>query len=257
MSLGARLWLIYDGGLREQARARNNYKCRDRVGRKQRGTTLIEVMVALAIISMMMVTVWTAFRNTVHAIEQSETQQLRERTIRNAMHRMCIELSMAYLSFNRPRFETRHFTYFEGREAFGSDSVTFSALAHLRVRKDANESDQSMIQYFVADDPTELGQRNLYRRETRRLTGDLPEVLERFAPAWVMLENVVSIDFKYWDQRTLEWREEWATIRNDAQPDRLPERVRIELVVMDDDGGEVRYQAQTVLFMQEKIDLAR
>lgn len=213
-------------------------------------------MISLAVLSMMMVSVWSSFNGTIRAMETSEEIQDRYAIVRNGLLRMETELSMTYLSFNRPIDETRHFTLLDGRDSFESDSITFSAFAHLRVRKDANESDQSVIQYFLEQDAEDKSRTHLYRRESRRLTGDLPEDLERFFPAYVLIEDVVSFDVKYWNVQDQEWQEEWRTNAIDYQPDRLPQRIKIKIGVQD--GDEVVYfTTQVVLMMQEKIDLAK
>ncbi|MCA9708196.1 MAG: hypothetical protein KDK70_20255, partial [Myxococcales bacterium] len=165
-------------------------------------------------------------------------------------------LSMTYLSFNRPLDEVRHYTLLDGRDSFESDSITFSAFAHLRVRKDANESDQSVIQYFLDQDPEDKSRTHLYRRESRRLTGDIPEDMERFFPAYVIVEDVVAFDLKYWNNQEQEWLDEWRTNKIDFQPDRLPERIKIKLGVQDGDDV-VYFTTQVVLMMQEKIDLSK
>lgn len=228
-----------------------------RIAKDQRGMTLIEVLVALAILSMMTVSVWSSFSATTTAMDEVGKVQERYATVRSAMNRMTSEISMAYLSFNRPQFETRHFTIFEGRSDFGKDNLTFSNFAHLRMRMDANESDQAVIQYFVADDPEISDQQNLYRRETRRLTGDLPEDLEAFEPAYVLLEDIDSLEFKYWEPTQQEWISEWHTTIRDAQPDRLPPRVMITVGLKDEEGDEEFFTTQTTLLMQEKIDFSK
>ncbi|MBL4687778.1 MAG: prepilin-type N-terminal cleavage/methylation domain-containing protein [Nannocystaceae bacterium] len=227
---------------------------RDRSG--QRGMTLIEVMISLTVMGMMLVSIWSGFKGTIKGMEVSEEIQFRYSTVRGGMSRMVTELSMAYLSFNRPLDDEKHYTLFEGRDGFDADSVTFSAFAHQRIRKDTDESDQSVIQYFVEEDPDDKSRSHLYRRESRRLTGDRPEALENFFPAYVLIEDVVKFDMKYWDPRDMEWRDEWATMRVDMQPDRLPERIKIILVIRDGDD-EVEFHNQVVPLMQEKIDLSK
>jgi general secretion pathway protein J len=214
-------------------------------------------MVAMAVLSMMVASVWQGFRGTLRGIEATEEIQLHYSTIRSGLSRMASEMSMAYLSFNRPLDETVHYTLFEGRDNFEEDSVTFSAFAHLRLRKDANESDQCVIQYFLAPDAEDPSRTHLYRRESRRLTGDLPERLEEFFPAYVLIEDVSVFDVKYWESRNEEWIDEWATMRTDMQPDRLPERVWIRIGVVDDEGDVEQFNVQTILMMQERIDLGR
>lgn len=224
--------------------------------RHARGMTLIEVMISLAVLGMMLVSIWSGFKGTLRGMEVTEEIQFRYSTVRNGMLRIETELGMAYLSFNRPLDETRHYTLFEGRDEFDTDSLTFTAFGHLRVRKDSNESDQSLIQYFVMEDPTDKSRTHLYRRESRRLTGDLPENLDEFFPAYILVEDVVEFDVKYWDNREMEWTDEWATMRVDMQPDRLPERVSIKLGV--EDAGEIVYfHTQVPLLMLEKIDLSK
>lgn len=220
------------------------------------GMTLIEVMISLAVLAMLMVSVWSSFNGTLRAMEVGEEIQNRYSIVRTGILRMESELSMAYLSFNRPLDETKHYTLFEGRDHFNSDSVTFSTFGHLRVRKDANESDQSAVQYFLEADPEDAERVHLYRRESRRLTGDRPEDFERFFPAYVMVEDVESFDVKYWNPQLMDWQDEWRTMSLDYQPDRLPPRVKIKLGIRD--GEDIVYfTTQVVLLMQEKIDLSK
>lgn len=238
---------------------------------RQRGITLIEILVAVAVMVMMTASVYASFRTTATSMRHAEQVQQKYAVLRNCLARMGSELSLAYLSFNRPADEALHYTLFEGRDQFQSDSLTFSAFAHTRMRKDANESDQSVIQYFLFKDPKDGARTHLYRRESRRLTGDLPEKLEEFFPAYVFCEDIKSFDVKYWDNKrganaaskdgqvvVGEWRDEWRTIKQDMQPDRLPERVKITLGVWDPElGKEVKYTTQTLLFMQEKLDFSK
>jgi general secretion pathway protein J len=224
---------------------------------RARGMTLIEVMVSLAVMSMIVVAVWSGFRGTLDGMAASEAIQMRYAIVRNGLSRMESELTTAYLSFNRPLDETRHFTLFEGRDGFDTDDLTFSTFAHLRMRKDANESDQALIQYFIQSDPEDASRRHLYRRESRRLTGDKPERLGEYFPAYVLIEDVVEFDVKYWDERQMEWLDEWATMRNDMQPDRLPPRVKIRIGALDEGGERVDFVTQVAIPMREKIDLGK
>jgi general secretion pathway protein J len=225
--------------------------------RSARGLTLIEIMISLAVMTMMVVSVWSTFKGTLQGMETTEEAQKKYSIIRNGLSRLEAELTMTYLSQNRRVDDIKHYTLFEGRDNFSTDSLTFSAFAHLRMRKDAKESDQSVIQYFVEADKEDSRRTHLYRRETRRLTGDLPEQLEQFAPAYVVIEDVVEFELKYWDNRQREWLDEWRTMKTDMHPNRLPERVWIKLVVKDFDGQLTEFNAQVVLMLQEPIDLGK
>jgi general secretion pathway protein J len=225
---------------------------------RQRGLTLLEILVSVAMMTMMTASIYASFSTTAQSMRNAERTQQKYSVLRNCLARMGTEVSLAYLSHNRPPGEERHFTLFEGRDQFNSDSLTFSAFAHVRMRKDADESDQSVIQYFVEKDPKDSSRTHLYRRESRRLTGDYPEKLEEFFPAYVFCEDVKSFDVKYWDNKRVEWRDEWRTMKQDMQPNRLPERVKITLGVWDPDlGKEVKYVTQTLIPLQERIDFSR
>ena len=225
---------------------------------RQRGLTLIEILVAITVMTMMTLSVWTSFRSTAQSMKFAEQLQVRYSIVRNSLSRVAAELSMSYLSFNRPADEERHFTLFDGRDQFNRDSVPFSAFAHLRMRKDANEGDQSVIQYFVERDRIDGTRTHLYRREARRLTGDTPEKMQELFPAYIFCEDVKTFDVKYWDIKKLEWVDEWRTTKEDMHPDRLPERVKITLGIMDPNNErEIKYTVQTLLFMQEKLDFSK
>ncbi len=226
--------------------------------RRMRGLTLIEILVAVAVMTMMTVSVWQSFRSTAQSMKHAEMLQVRYAIIRNSLARMTSELSMAYLSFNRPADDDRHFTLFDGRDQFTLDNVTFSSFSHVRMRKDANESDQSVIQYFVDRDPNVPGKTHLFRRETRRLTGDTADKLIEYSPAYIFCEDIKSFDVKYWDIKKNDWVDEWRTVKQDMQPDRLPERVKITLGIWDPTAErEVKYTTQTLLFLQEKLDFSK
>lgn len=229
-----------------------------RASHRSRGMTLIEVMISLAVLGMMVVSLWSSFSGTIKGIETTEELQKRYSIVRNGLARMTSELSMSYLSLNRSLVnDQKHYTLFEGRDNFETDSLTFSTFSHLRVRKDANESDQTVIQYFVEKDPEDGDVSHLYRRESRRLTGDTPEQMEEFFAAYIVVEDVVSFDVKYWDDRQFEWIDEWRTMKVDMQPDRLPQRVKLEIGVRDLDGDVIPFTAQAVIMMQERVDLSK
>ena len=225
---------------------------------RARGLTLIEILVAITVMTMMTLSVWTSFRSTAQSMKYAEQLQVRYAIIRNSLSRIGGELSMSYLTFNRPADEERHMTLFDGRDQFNRDSITFSAFAHLRTRKDANEGDQSVIQYFVERDVNDSSRTHLYRRESRRLTGDTPEQMQQYFPAYVFCEDVKTFDLKYWDIKKNEWVDEWRTVKKDMHPDRLPERVKVTLGIMDPNNErEVKYTVQTLLFMQESLDFSK
>jgi hypothetical protein len=63
---------------------------------------------------------------------------------------------------------------------------------------------------------------------------------------------------KYWDVKKIDWVDEWRTTKQDMHPDRLPERVKITLGIVDKlTEREVKYTTQTLLILQEKLDFSK
>ena len=155
--------------------------------RHQRGMTMIEVLIALAVLAMIVTSVWSGFRGTIDGMAAAESVQMRYAIVRGGLTRMQSELGMAYLSFNRPLDDARQYTLLDGVDNGKQDDLTFSSFSHLRMRKDANESDQSVVQYFIEKDPEDARRTHLFRRESRRLSGAKAEQPDEYFPAYIVI----------------------------------------------------------------------
>jgi general secretion pathway protein J len=167
--------------------------------------------------------------------EVSEIQD-RWHVVRSGLHRMTQDLSMAYVSSNENLNAVARRTYFRFTDGEYGPELRFSSFAHRRLYRDAKESDQCIIQYFLAPDPDDASKTSLFRRETRRLEYREPE--EILGEAYVLIDNVLDIRYEFFDKPEDRWREEWDTIAVDGQPNRLPQRVRIYLTIEDEHGRE-------------------
>src|SRR5207248_10173000 len=95
-------------------------------GAMKRGFTLVEIMVAVAILAMAVVMVFASMRTTFKTKSAIEAQSSRYRTVRLALERMARELSMAYVSQNEDTFEQERRTFFQGKRHTDFDEVRFS-----------------------------------------------------------------------------------------------------------------------------------
>jgi len=218
----------------------------------KRGFTLIEIMVAVAILAMAVVMVFSSMRTTFKTKSAVEAQSGRYRTVRLALERMSRELSMAYISQNEDTFQQERRTFFAGKRHTDFDEVRFSYFGHQRLYADGRESDTAQVAYTTARDRDDNRKINLLRRETRRLSNlkleDAPGETD------IVCDDIVKLRIDYWDARDKVWREEWVTTAADGQPDRLPSRVRITLTVHDERGKEVPFQTESRLQMQEPLN---
>jgi general secretion pathway protein J len=188
------------------------------------GFTLIEVIIAVAITSMMALMVMGTFRQVDRAHEITRDQGDRYAAAQLALSRLSRELSMAYLSDHYDKTTNRSLrerpTAFIGKD----DELLFTTFAHERLARDAKESDQEAVEYTVGSDPDEPGEEVLFRRQKSRID----EELDRGGRKDVVADHVTSFRLQYFDPKRNDWVREWST-KSTEHPNDLPTRVRVEL----------------------------
>jgi general secretion pathway protein J len=195
--------------------------------------TLVEVMVSIAILAMISTMVWTAFSQTSRTKQVIEEVQDRYHQGRLAMTRIARDLSNAFLTRNTPPelgSLDEPMSLFIGEDRHPFDRLDFQSFSHRRLYRDANESDQAEISYFVAEDPENARIENLVRRESRRIDAKPREGGDHL----IVLEDVVEFDVTFFDRESLQWIEYWNTTELQGQPNRLPEQVKVVLAFHDD-----------------------
>jgi general secretion pathway protein J len=220
---------------------------------RQRGFTLIEIMVSVAILAMATVMAFSTMQSTLKTKSAIEANAGRYRTVRLALDRMAREIEMAYLSQDEDTFQQERRTFFVGKRKSEFDEIAFSYFGHQRLYADGRESDTAQVLYFSARDREDSKKTNLMRRETRRLSNLKPD--DAPGETNIVCDDVVKLRIEYWDARDKLWREEWVTNAADGQPDRLPSRVRITLTVHDERGKEIPFQTETRIQMSEPLFL--
>ncbi len=198
---------------------------------QREGITLIEVMVALTIFSIVATMIYGAFIQTGRHKARVEEDIDRHHVIEASLGRMARELSMAFVSAQRnpsPSLQTVK-TAFIGTDRGRRDRVDFTSFGHRRLFRDAHESDQNEISYFLANDPRGGGGYVLARREQNRIDDDPA----RGGRVQVLLEDVEEFELEYLDPTTNIWVQRWSTENAADQPNRLPSQVKIRVRVKD------------------------
>ena len=212
------------------------------------GFTLIEVLLAMAILAFITTIMWGSFSQTATNKRALEATQERVHTARVALMRMSRELEMAYLaSETSPSAYTR--TFLTASSQASVDEVSFSTFAHQRLRGGLAEGDTSVITYYGARDPDDPRVTNLMRRETRRLQAEDAKTLA--GESYILCPDVASVKFSFYDYRKKEWEREWDT--HTVGADFIPSHVRITLNVYDETGKEVPYSTDARIVMTEKL----
>lgn len=220
--------------------------------RDQAGFTLVEVLLAVGIVVTITTLLYGAFSSTLRIKRNTEEAQDRYHTIYLALDRMSRDLSVAYLSQNYlPSVidKSTFFVYQAGMET----RLDFSYFGHQHLYRDAREGDTAIVSYYVAPDPEDRRRTHLWRRESRRLV-TLPDLNKYAGEAFVVCPDVVSLKATFFDTRQNDWREDWNTTSADGQPNRLPARVHIEMMVKDERGVNATFSTDARLHMDEPVD---
>jgi general secretion pathway protein J len=218
----------------------------------RRGFTLLEVMIAVAVLGLIGGLTWKSFDAASDLKSRVERAEERDQTVRGAMNRIAREVSMAFLSehYDRKRFRERP-TRFVIKDGRREADLTFTSFGNERLAIDAKEGDQALFEYKLGPDPDVSGRRNLFRR----VKPILDEDADRGGQTAVLAEDVVAFSIEAWDARDRTWRAEWDS-NSPQQSGQLliPSRVRISLTVKDEQGKEKAFTTQATIMLLQPLD---
>ena len=217
------------------------------------GLTLVEVLVALAVLAMIAVLLYGTFDSLNHQRKAEALRGDRARQGRQALLRMTREIQSAFLSMHNPAnvaLQTR-VVAFIGQNSQPYDRIDFQAFAHRRVVANSRESDQAEIGYFASPDPDVEGKVDLVRRE--QTPADMEP--KKGGIVDVLCEDIDSFDVRYFDPQTSQWVDTWDTTQGaTGQANRLPMEVKITLVLKHVPAGlDATYMTKFMIPMQQPL----
>lgn len=194
---------------------------------RQRGFTLIEVLISVALFATISVSIVVSMSNSFEVKRKVTALNERYHEGRQVIRRVTREVRMAFLRAQPPEEVQEEqpavLTRFLGEE----DEIYFANNAHIRLRAEGRESDQSEVAYFLRRPSYDTPYRSptLFRRESRRVD-DRPD---RGGMTWPVVDGVKSFKLEYWDDAKEigddAWQRSWDSDDNQL----LPARVRITL----------------------------
>lgn len=213
------------------------------------GFTLVEMLVAVAILAMISVLIYSAFAGLKHSKEGIQRVNDRYREGRLAIDRISRELQSAYLSLQVQTPLNQAIavqkTAFVGTQGTPADRVDFNSFANRRIERDSHESDQCEISYFGSENPEKHGVIDLVRRISKH--PDLEPT--KGGRVEVLATDIDLFDLQYLDPLTGQWVDTWDSTQAIGQPNRMPLQVRVLLVL---NGGRRTSESngrQTIRFM--------
>ncbi len=220
---------IADGGI--LSRKKNRIPKSKGSNSISKGFTLIEVLLAMAILAVVMTVIYASFSSAGRNVEQAETIRDETDLARTLISRISDDITNAYVNRNM-NFSAR-ITIFDGKkeevensgENIRHDSITLTTLTHWR-KPDSKEMELWEVGYFFKEKPDGSGY-TLFRREKRELNKDVPAL--EGGDEYEITDNVESLQFRYYDG--FNWADAW-----DKSLNKVPTAVEIALTL---DTGKV------------------
>jgi len=217
----------------------------------QAGMTLLEIMLAIAILVVMMTLAWTTIANTSESKKQFEKYEERNHELRMAIGRVVRDFEHAYLSRNEDTNAVYPRTMMVAKSGSRLPDIRFSTLDHRVLWADANESEQTVISYVSRNDPEHSGVVDWVRREQRRMSNELPD--SEPADYDVLVHDITGAKIEFWNWKNSEWQDTWNTMQADSQKGWLPSRVRITITTKGPDDKDIKISSQARVWMQETV----
>ncbi len=221
---------------------------RNRPENRQHGFTLIEIMLAMAILAVVMSLLYTAYTRTYRNITTTESQAQIYEMARITMLRITEDLESTYVpeKENSETDETGKNTEtligqndsIDGRRA---DRIRFYSKSHIDIAKRAAEAGNAKIAYYplIKEDDSIT----LYRSDT---AGSL-EWPEENTEGWIICEGLYAVTFTYRDKNDQShdmWDE---TVMNSEE--KLPTIIDITLEFIDKDDPDKPLTLSTSVYM--------
>jgi general secretion pathway protein J len=176
------------------------------------GFTLVEILLAVALVAMMATLVFGSLYATTSAIDTVRTQSANEQIIRSTLRIMADELSVSVASTTATPWVGIN-ALFDGQPA---DTIAFSTLGEFRGAESAKDTELVRIVY------TREGDR-LLRFVRKNLYGLTDESIEQIELAG----QVKGLNIRYYDKTSNLWLDEWDGARPSS-----PKAILIELTLL-------------------------
>jgi len=201
---------------------------------KNSGFTLVEVMIAAAILALIVTILYGAFAGSIKTMEISSEGGEVYRKARVILNRMTQEISCAYLPYStdkEKKVEIPGIQYaFVGEdraeEGLPQDTLSFTSTA-LPLKGPSRGLKE--VGYYLAPDPETEVPALLMREDTT--PDDRPDEGGR---SYLLAEGIWGIDFTYYDERGKEWSR-WDST-SPIFAGRIPQSVKISLFFKDERG---------------------
>ena len=178
----------------------------------ENGFTLVEILLAVALVAMMATLVFGSLYATTSAIDTVRTQSANEQIVRSTLRVMADELSVSVASTKETPWVGINALY-DGQPA---DTIAFLTMGEFRGAESAKDTELVRIVYTREND-------RLLRFVRKNLYGLTDESIEQVELA----SQVKGFNVRYYDKTSNLWLDEWDGARPSS-----PKAILIELTVL-------------------------
>lgn len=196
------------------------------------GFSLIEILVASTIASLMMIMLYTSYKSILSSIKITTAQSEFYENINLALRRFDMDISNLYYTRENKN------VYLYGAEENKNSIIVFVTVNHNpymlqgNIKKQTFSSDVKRVAYYLKRDNITKDLYNLIKREENHYSAESDAVPTEN----IILENVVSLKF-YYKMRS-DWTDKW-----DSRQDNLvPDAVKTNIVVKNYDKKNEKFE---------------
>lgn len=202
--------------------------------KSQKGFSLMEVLISVAILSAMSLLIYASTGQILDGKLKVEKKDAFIHSVRLSLSMMVSDLRQAVLYHKSMHGKENNFVSgFQGTDT----RIDFSTLSHFHYIEDAKDTDQVTVAYWLEKEE-EGDYYKLMRRESQRLG----EKIDEGGKAYTLMNHVKELRFEYYDSNKEEWTQEWDTTKVSALG-RMPQAVKIFITLIEEneeDGLEKR-----------------
>jgi general secretion pathway protein J len=215
-------------------------RCSPLTARRSRGFTLLEVLVAGAILSMVLAILYGVFSQTLTSKQVAEVQSAQSRAARIVLLRIGDDLQASF------PFAPAH-SRFVGKTTrgrlFPEAFLSFVSLGGLPLTSGGHEGDWHEIEYQLVPDPRSSARQLVRRTRFAMATPGATATRAGEGETLPLLTGVRGWRLSFFDGRV--WHDEWGEEQTRAQ---LPRAVKVELYLEARKKEVNRREEETVTF---------
>ena len=208
---------------------------------KEKGFTLIEILIAVVILGIVLTTVYTSYTGTFRIIGETKSDAELYGMARAALERMTRDMEAVSPWKGALSFSAKPYTL-KDRDFI---KLTFRSAAHVAFGKKEPPAGIAVIEYFIEEKEDEEAEKegfSLYRSDSLSL--DLRKD-EPLPPGFLLCNRVETMTCRFYDEKGKEYDTWDSEGSNEKQKNKAPAIVEIHLFLVNEKDREHPYPFMT------------